>query len=675
MSGLRLSALTVAASLWAVSTGAAPWDVPVTFDISTNAGSGMIMYVGGSIPQLGNWDVTRAIRMVATNCAGPTCTNWSITLGIPNGVSYEYKFLTRADSSPGDPSNGVWEAGANRTGQTPPGPPAPFSGKTLFYYSSWTNVSIYYSNTISSAWTTNAMTDIGPGRSVGERLWRAENLNRAGERGFKFVFTDNNGNFDYPPAGELSATTNACNGRVCVEPAPLVPGNTGTITYTPAGGPIASATNVCIHLGWNNWATVVSTDAPMTAVSNTWVYVVNVPEDATQLDCVFNDCNGTWDNNNTADWHFAVVTTNTTTPPIYDTPLDAFVVQDKELYNYWPPAFASTNRVETFMQTSSVPGVQSRTVRVYLPRGYNENTTKRYPVLYMHDGQNLFLKMGAFGASWNSDTNSASLVRHGRMRETIIVGVDNTSDRIPEYLPPECGGTGALYAEFLIEDVKATVDSTYRTLPDRENTGTAGSSLGGLITVYLGWDHSDVFGKAAGVSSSFTLCPGLQTVIGVPPKRDIRLYTDSGDDLQADNITARDNLVKNGYLQYIDYDNTIGYGQEHNEYWWDRRSPRWMEFLFSTSDEPNTVLDVTVSPPQITDFHLNGPSNVVTWTSYKGRTYQLLGTTALSTSTTWSNLYTTPAPAFRPWDYPSISVTNSFNFFRVRQITVPNWPN
>src|ERR1043166_1538772 len=100
MSGLRLSAMTVAASLWAVSTGAAPWDVPVTFDISTNAGSGMIMYVGGSIPQLGNWDVTRAIRMVATNCAGPTCTNWSITLGIPNGTSYEYKFLTRADSSP-----------------------------------------------------------------------------------------------------------------------------------------------------------------------------------------------------------------------------------------------------------------------------------------------------------------------------------------------------------------------------------------------------------------------------------------------------------------------------------------------------------------------------------------------------------------------------------------------
>ena len=674
MSGLRLSTMTVAVTLWAVSTVAAPWDVPVTFSTVASTSTDSNMYVGGNIPQLGNWDVTKAIRMVATNCAGPTCTNWAITIGIPNGVSYEYKFLSRANADPGNASNGVWEAGPNRTGQTPPGPPAPFTGKTVLYYSSWPSVSIYYSNTINGTWTTNAMTDAGPGRSDGERLWRVDNLNRAGERSLKFVLTDNIGNWDTPPSGEINATTNPCNGRACVAPAPMTPGNPATITYTPAGGPLTNAPQVYIHYGWDNWNTVISPDAPMTAASNMWEYVVNVPGNATQFDCVFNDGSNTWDNNNVQDWHFAVSSTNGTAP-VYDTPLDALVLQDKEIYNYWPPPFVSTNRVETCTQVSSVPNVQSRTVRVYLPRGYNENTTKRYPVLYMHDGQNLFLKMGAFGASWNSDTNSANLVRHGRMRETIIVGVDNTSDRIPEYLPPECGGTGPLYAQFLIDDVKATIHSTYRTLPDRENTGTAGSSLGGLITVYLGWDHSDVFGKAAGVSSSFMLCPGLQTVIGVPPKRDIRLYTDSGDDLQSDNITARDNLVKNGYLQYIDYDNTIGYGQEHKEYWWDRRSPRWMEFLFSTSDEPNTVLDVTVSPPRVTDFHLTGPSNVVTWTSYKGRTYQLQGTMALSSSTTWGNVYTTPAPAFRPWDYLSVSVTNNFNFFRVRQITVPNWPN
>src|SRR5256885_16047602 len=146
MSGSRQAVLAVAVLLWAVSVFATPWDVPVTFNISASSGVSTTMYVGGSIPQLGNWDVTRAIRMVATNCAGPTCTNWSITIGIPNGTSYEYKFLTRADAGPGDGSNGVWEAGPNRTGQTPPGPPAPFGSKTLFYYSSWSTVSIYYSN-------------------------------------------------------------------------------------------------------------------------------------------------------------------------------------------------------------------------------------------------------------------------------------------------------------------------------------------------------------------------------------------------------------------------------------------------------------------------------------------------------------------------------------------------
>ena len=181
----------------------------------------------------------------------------------------------------------------------------------------------------------------------------------------------------------------------------------------------------------------------------------------------------------------------------YETPLDAFVVRNGQVYNYWPPASVSTNRIVTFSITPT-NGLAARTIRVYLPRGFNENTAKRYPVLYMHDGQNLFLNMGAFG-SWHADTNAQNLIRFGRMRETIIVGVDNSSDRFCEYGPPGCPYSqcssgnlkGDKYASFLADQLKSHIDNTYsitadRTLADADNTGVLGSSLGGLISAYIG---------------------------------------------------------------------------------------------------------------------------------------------------------------------------------------------
>ena len=111
------------------------------------------------------------------------------------------------------------------------------------------------------------------------------------------------------PSAGGGGSTNGCNGRVCVSPVPPVTGNAATITFSPAGGPLVSATQVYIHLGWNNWNPVVSPDAAMPAVSNTWVYAVTVPGNATQLDCVFNNGAGTWDNNSGQDWHFTVTST------------------------------------------------------------------------------------------------------------------------------------------------------------------------------------------------------------------------------------------------------------------------------------------------------------------------------------------------------------------------------
>lgn len=120
-------------------------------------------------------------------------------------------------------------------------------------------------------------------------------------------------------AGDTSGgggSTNGCNGRVCVSPAPPVQGNAVTINFTATGGPLAAAGSVLIHLGWNNWATLPP-DAAMTfnATSNLWQFTTNIPAGVTQLDCVFNNGSGTWDNNSGADWHFAVQTNASPQPP------------------------------------------------------------------------------------------------------------------------------------------------------------------------------------------------------------------------------------------------------------------------------------------------------------------------------------------------------------------------
>ncbi|HUJ09093.1 MAG TPA: hypothetical protein VL171_03640 [Verrucomicrobiae bacterium] len=130
-------------------------------------------------------------------------------------------------------------------------------------------------------------------------------------------------------------STDGCNGRVCVWPVPPIAGNTTTITFTPDGGSLAGAGQVYIHLGWNNWNPVLSPDAGMTAVSNTWVYTAAVPSDATQLDCVFNNGAGTWDNNSGQDWHFAVTNGAPPQTPPMPTNVTATAVSSNEIDVSW----------------------------------------------------------------------------------------------------------------------------------------------------------------------------------------------------------------------------------------------------------------------------------------------------------------------------------------------------
>lgn len=148
-----------------------------------------------------------------------------------------------------------------------------------------------------------------------------------------------------------------------------------------------------------------------------------------------------------------------------------------------------------------------RNVRVYLPPGYEQNPDQRYPVLYVHDGQNVFdSATAAFGVEWGLDETAEHLIRSGQLPPMIIVAADNTPDRLAEYSPiPDPGhggGKAEAYGRFLVDELKPFVDRQYRTKGDRENTGVMGSSMGGLVSLYLGFKHPSTFGLVGALSPS-----------------------------------------------------------------------------------------------------------------------------------------------------------------------------
>lgn len=148
----------------------------------------------------------------------------------------------------------------------------------------------------------------------------------------------------------------------------------------------------------------------------------------------------------------------------------------------------------------------TRTVWVWVPPDYAVSEDVRYPVLYMHDGQNLFdAARAAFGVEWGVDEACWEGIRAGTIRPCIVVGLENTPDRFGEYTPTAAGGVGGRapeYGRMIVEEVKELVDSTYRTLPDVSNTFVAGSSLGGLVSLFLLREYPDVFGGCGAVSPS-----------------------------------------------------------------------------------------------------------------------------------------------------------------------------
>jgi predicted alpha/beta superfamily hydrolase len=173
------------------------------------------------------------------------------------------------------------------------------------------------------------------------------------------------------------------------------------------------------------------------------------------------------------------------------------------------PPHTLTGDVRTHDGFRSEHLANERAVVVYVPPGYDASDA-RYPVLYMHDGQNLFDEATAFRHEWRVDETAQRLITAGLVEPLLIVGIYNTGEtRVDEYTPtasPDTGrgGKADRYGRMLVDELKPFVDRTYRTRPDAGDTAMGGSSLGGLLTLYLGLHYPHCRRRCGGTTASFS---------------------------------------------------------------------------------------------------------------------------------------------------------------------------
>lgn len=218
---------------------------------------------------------------------------------------------------------------------------------------------------------------------------------------------------------------------------------------------------------------------------------------------------------------------------------------------------------------------RSRRIWVYLPPDY-ESSGLSYPVLYMHDGQNLFDVLTSYSGEWEVDESLNALASQGH-KVPIVVGIDNGGiDRIGEYTPwpnPEYGGgDGELYIRFIVETLKPYIDLYYRTLSDRSNTALMGSSLGGLVSHFGALSYQDVFSKAGLFSPSYWFSDSVWAFTRTHGKsQNMRIYqlcgTLEGGNTVGDMLRMNDSLIIAGFSQEEIFNKVVTGGQ-HNEALW-----------------------------------------------------------------------------------------------------------
>jgi predicted alpha/beta superfamily hydrolase len=294
----------------------------------------------------------------------------------------------------------------------------------------------------------------------------------------------------------------------------------------------------------------------------------------------------------------------------------------------WPHFTTITGQVVTLIADfQSTTLANDRAIYAYLPASYAENTDATYPVVYMHDGQNLWaaLPQLAFSTPWNVDTTFDTATENGACSsstvagwgaqplggtpalciadgdcgvggscvtfpEAIVIGVANTANRIYEYTPttdPSTpGGGGAdLYLTMLVSELKPTIDGMLRTRPDVGSTSLAGSSLGGLVTAYAGVTHADVFSRFGELSPStwWNSDVIVTDVQGSPTSpRPTIVYVDSGQgtvDDEADTDLLAAAYLALGYVDGTSFRHVIQPGAQHSETYWAERLPGALQLM------------------------------------------------------------------------------------------------
>ena len=255
------------------------------------------------------------------------------------------------------------------------------------------------------------------------------------------------------------------------------------------------------------------------------------------------------------------------------------------------PASRITGHVERHADVASAYLAKSRDVLVWLPPSYADSPERRYPVLYMHDGQQIFdPATSTWGQDWEVDEWCDSLMRAGSMREVIVVGIYCTPERREEYSTLHGADD---YTRFVIEELKPMIDDRYRTLPDRAHTAVAGSSMGGGISFHMAWTRPDVFSQAACLSPAFTYEQDpilMQRVRDCTERPDLRLYLYCGEADDLERILVNDLYLMKAALAGIGWtegpDLMIEIDPEgrHNEATWAKHTGTWLRFLFGIDE-------------------------------------------------------------------------------------------
>ncbi len=233
---------------------------------------------------------------------------------------------------------------------------------------------------------------------------------------------------------------------------------------------------------------------------------------------------------------------------------------------------------------------RSRRIWLYLPPDY-ATTAKTYPVLYMHDGQNLFDDRTAFSGEWGIDEALNAAHAAGDWG-CIVVGIDNGgAQRINEYSPfvnaQYGGGQGDAYLDFIVQTLKPYIDANYRTRPARLSTGLMGSSMGGLISLYGGLKFPEVFGRvgvfspALWFSGQYYRYARTRTPLRPDPRIYLMASRRESASMARDLSRMADTLALAGFARGAEVDTTLRSDGAHAEWFWRREFPAAYRWLFS----------------------------------------------------------------------------------------------